>query len=129
MFTAFIAGTPKPQGSKNAYQRGGRIVLVESNKQLPEWRNNAINVFKANAPVEPLAGALVVSVFFYLPKPPSVKREYPHVKPDLDKLTRAIGDALTKARVIGDDGQITDFHLFKRYSDTPGALVLVDYLT
>ena len=30
----FIEGTPAPQGSKNAYQRGGRIVLVEASKNL-----------------------------------------------------------------------------------------------
>ena len=38
MIQAFVPGIPQPQGSKNAYVRGGRAVLVEANKNLPAWR-------------------------------------------------------------------------------------------
>lgn len=125
MFEAFIAGTPKPQGSKNGYIRGNRVVLVESNKALPIWRNHAINVLRENAPVEPMAGALHVSLFFYFIRPKTSKRKHPDVKPDIDKLARALLDALTQSGVIQDDSRVIALNAYKDYSDQEGAYVMV----
>jgi len=36
-FTAF--GKPLPQGSKNAFKTGNRVVLVEASKGLKPWRS------------------------------------------------------------------------------------------
>ena len=54
-----------------------------------------------------------------------MKRPLPHVKPDLDKLIRAMNDSLTDARVWGDDGQVTTISARKIYGPTPGAQVSV----
>ena len=61
-----------------------------------------------------LDGALGVALWFYLAKPKSVQRQYPAVVPDIDKLARAILDALKK--VITDDARIVDLFVRKRYA-------------
>ena len=38
MTTFHVAGFPAPQGSKNAYRRGNKVVLVESSKKVKPWR-------------------------------------------------------------------------------------------
>jgi Holliday junction resolvase RusA-like endonuclease len=65
---------------------------------------------------EPMDGALEVELWFYLPRPSSVFREYPSVMPDTDKLVRAVGDGLTNGGAIADDARIVDLHAYKRYS-------------
>lgn len=50
---------------------------------------------------------------------------------DLDKLARAIGDALVKARLIGDDGQIARIEAEKRWADPlmgPGVRIELETL-
>jgi crossover junction endodeoxyribonuclease RusA len=58
-----------------------------------------------------------VTMAFYLPRPQSLpKRVSAHVKaPDLDKLTRAVFDALTGV-AFHDDAQVVDLVATKRYA-------------
>jgi crossover junction endodeoxyribonuclease RusA len=64
-----------------------------------------------------LLEAVRVTLAFYLPRPQSLpKRVTAHVKaPDLDKLTRAVFDALTGV-VFHDDAQVVDLVATKRYA-------------
>jgi len=48
--------------------------------------------------------------------------------PDLDKLQRALGDAL-KGPVLRDDAQIAAWNVSKRYGTEPRAEVAIDRLT
>lgn len=127
MLQVFVPGIPQPQGSKNAFQRGNKIVLVEANKNLPAWRKLVTEKLEAeNASCEPLEGAVCLEVVFFMPRPKSVKRPYPSVKPDLDKLIRSINDSATDAGVIKDDSQVIEIVAFKVYEDTElptGALI------
>ena len=59
-------------------------------------------------------GPVSVKVRFFLPRPSTVRREYPSVYPDLDKLVRSTLDALNKG-VIDDDSRIVDLDAKKRY--------------
>lgn len=81
----------------------------------------------------PLLGPLVVELVVTVPalKKP---RRWPITRSsaDLDKHQRNVGDALTKARVIGDDSQIVRWEAEKTYPgqhpdalDEPGALVRI----
>lgn len=116
MIQVFVPGVAQPQGSKNAYNRGGRCVLVEANKNLPVWRTFvADKLEEANAGCEPMSGPVSLTAIFFMPKPKTVTRLLPHVKPDLDKLIRAIGDAATKSGVINDDSQICEIVAHKVY--------------
>jgi crossover junction endodeoxyribonuclease RusA len=66
-----------------------------------------------------------VTVLFQLQKPESAKRDYPTVPPDLDKLQRAIGDALSiDAGYIKDDAQIVEWHATKQYGQ-PSVIIRV----
>lgn len=116
MIQVFVPGVAQPQGSKNAYLRGKRCVLVEANKNLPVWRAFVQDKLEeANAGCEPMTGPVSLTAIFFMPKPKSVTRALPSVKPDLDKLIRAIGDSATKAGVIADDSQICEIVAHKVY--------------
>ncbi len=126
MLELFIAGVPRPQGSKNAYKRGTRVVLVESNKHLPVWRQAVYEALRASG--KQFEGAVTVMATFYIPRPKTNKRIYATTKPDVDKLVRAIGDCLTKAGTIVDDSYIVTWNAAKAYADgvEPGVRIIVE---
>jgi len=77
--------------------RGGRAVLVEANKKLPEWRKAvseaALLALADHQAVKPFTGPVKVAITFYLAKPAKPKWvNVPASKPDLDKLIRAVLD-------------------------------------
>lgn len=126
MLELFIAGVPRPQGSKNAYRRGTRVVMVEANKHLPEWRQAVYEALSASG--LKFEGAVMVMTTFYLPRPKTNKRLYATTKPDVDKLQRAIGDSLTKAGTIVDDSYIVTWNAAKAYADgvNPGVRIIIE---
>jgi crossover junction endodeoxyribonuclease RusA len=70
---------------------------------------------------------------FYLDRPSSVSRESrpsPIVPPDLDKLIRGVGDALTGV-IYDDDSQVIRVLAWKSYADArePGCFVRVNELS
>lgn len=73
----------------------------------------------------PFDGPLEVVVTFTLAKPRTVKREMPHVRPDVDKLLRSTLDALGSAGVYGDDSQVVHSDALKVYGIIPGASIIV----
>jgi len=116
MLQIFAPGIPQPQGSKNAYRRGTKIVLVEANKNLPAWRRLVKDKLEAaNTDCQPFLGAVSLDVMFFMPRPKSVKRELPTTKPDLDKLIRSINDSATDAGVLVDDSQVVEIVAYKVY--------------
>lgn len=130
MTSFVVAATPAPQGSKNAYLRGARVVLVESSTSLPAWRRAVAEAARAACDDYPLDGALDVDVTFYVPRPKSVARRaraMPTVKPDVDKLVRSLFDGITDGALWVDDARVTDLAARKRYADDHpvGAVVTV----
>jgi len=108
-----VFGQPAPQGSKTIMR--GR--LVEANKKLPAWRKAVQEAaeqveFYSEEPLE-------VLITFYLPRPKTVKRKHPAVKPDIDKLIRGTLDPLTQAGVIKDDALVVEVSARKEYCE-PG---------
>ena len=97
-----VNGTPVQQGSKNATVRGGKAVMYEAAaKKLTPWRTAVAKAARLQNPGhQPFVGPVIVEAVFSMPRPKSgegARRPYPSVAPDLDKLTRAIGDALKTA--------------------------------
>lgn len=127
MFEIFIAGEPRPQGSKKAFNRGAHIVLVEANKDLPAWRltMERMLALKKMELDTPFQTAVSVSLSFWLSRPKSVTRPYPTKTYDIDKLTRACLDALTKSGVIRDDSDVVDLVARKSYDDNHESGVLI----
>ena len=118
-----VRGIPAPQGSKR-HVGGG--VLVESSNKVAPWRQDvrraAEDAMNGHLPFD---GPMEVVVTFTLAKPRTVKREMPHVRPDLDKLVRSTLDALGSAGVYGDDSQVVSLVTWKVYGIIPGASIIV----
>lgn len=119
-----VAGVPAPQGSKTRTKWGMR----EDNPNTRPWREAV--AWEATAAMKgrkPLSGPLEMAVGFYFPRPKSHFRTGKHdgelkdsapaycaTKPDLDKLVRAIGDAITGV-VCRDDSQLVQVLAAKHY--------------
>ena len=120
-----VHGTPAAQGSKKAFIRGRKVNMVEMNEKLPAWRAavEAAARLAAGPAWKPIDGPVKVSGTIQLRKPKSTKfPTAPAGAPDLDKLQRAIGDALTKSKVIKDDARIVHWDIRKTWADNmPGA--------
>ena len=127
-FSTFVRGIPAPQGSKSAYIRGDRAIVVDANpKTLKDWRTAVGFVLQSEWHGPPMDGPLSVELNFALLRPKSVsekRRLHPTVMPDLDKLVRAVLDALTGI-VIVDDALVVELHSTKEYSDEAGVSIFV----
>lgn len=123
----YVLGNAAPQGSMKSVGKGR---LISSSKFLPAWRKLIVEAAQAKHGYdwEPMDGALGVIVEFYLPRPKTTKyKQFPAGTPDLDKLQRALGDALTIAGTIKDDARIVDWSAKKRWAIgcEPGAAITV----
>jgi len=121
----WVPGIPVAQGSKGYFN--GR--MVETNKGLYPWRRlveTTAELAMRGHQTIPAHVPVFVELDFYLPRPKTVTREWPTVRPDVDKLLRAVLDSMTKAGVYCDDAQVVDPHPIKRYAvDAPGVQVRV----
>lgn len=121
-----VLGVPAPQGSKRAFVVGNRAVVTEDSKRSAPWRDSvAAAGVAAMGGLPALDGPLQVTIQFRMPRPRSVKRLYPSVKPDIDKLARAVLDGLTAAAVIVDDSRVISLTAEKLYAEVPGASIRV----
>lgn len=124
----FIAGKPETQGSMKGFVINGRAVLTSTNKNLKTWRA-AIAAECPRLEGGPFDGAVMVMVDFCFERPKSHFKKngelrpdappYPHkMRCDLDKLQRAVGDALTGI-LWTDDCRIVQWNAVKFYCPGP----------
>ena len=127
-----VYGKPEPQGSMKAFMRkGARFPVVTSdNKNLKSYRQNLSVVALAQCRAEgfnpiPKKTPVEIELTFYFSRPASrSKRAAFTVKPDLDKLMRAVGDALTGI-CFEDDSQIVYAIIRKRYGSPERTIIEV----
>lgn len=100
-FSFFVPGEPITEGSTRAFASGQRVVVThDRGPELTAWRIKVAHAAEAAAEAaywEPRHdGPVEVWAEFRLPRPKSApkSRKHAQTKPDLDKLQRAIGDAL-----------------------------------
>ena len=133
-----VRGLPAPQGSKRHVGHG---IMVESSKAVAPWREAVrAETQRAMTGAPPMEGALMVAAVFSLPRPrshygsgknarvvkPSAPLD-PFLRPDLDKLLRAVLDGLTEGGAWLDDSQVVEIDAGKRYG-TPGCEIEVKAL-
>lgn len=120
-----VPGIPAAQGSKRHLGNG---VMVESSKRVKPWRTDVRQAAIDHCP-EPITGPVALDLEFRFPRPkshhgtgrnanqlkPSAPRAHTQ-KPDLDKLARAIGDALAGI-AYRDDSQIIQTLARKAWED------------
>lgn len=113
-----VYGTPSPQGSKSfGGFRNGKPVLVEQSKGVDPWRKTVRHVAlqairewsaKTGRSWVAIDEPVMVSVAVTLPSSKAAEARgdvFSYNVPDLDKLQRAIGDALAPTPLRDDDGK------------------------
>lgn len=139
LIAAFVPGVPRPQGSKRPFrnQHSGKIAMVESSKHVKTWRDDIRGALLDRLPAAaPFTCPVSVRLVFTMPRPKGHYRTgrnahllrdtappLPIGKPDVDKLIRAVLDAVGSAGVYVDDSQVTQVLGIKRYGRTPGVLI------
>ena len=137
MISFTVYGNPIPQGSKQPFtfkdKNTGKVrasLSDSSGKNLATWRNDVSVIAQQNRPENIFDDAVSVTLRFFFVRPKSIsekKRPYPNVKPDVDKITRAIFDAM-KGKIYTDDARVCDLVVKKRYDTTPRVEIEVEPL-
>jgi crossover junction endodeoxyribonuclease RusA len=120
VFDVFVHGTPAPKGSKTAKGRraNGSAILVESAaKTLVPWAERVERAARESG--VRLTGPAIVIVAFHLRRPARPTYDLPAVKPDVDKLVRAVFDALEAGGVLEQDARVVEVTARKCYALSP----------
>jgi crossover junction endodeoxyribonuclease RusA len=116
-------GDPKPQGSKRGFvTKTGKVALVEmAGNPLKLWRESIALTAQVEAKKqnwEVTDQPVSMEVIFYMKKPQKPKFSLPAVRPDIDKLLRALLDGLTQAKTVYlDDSQVCILQASKTYGE------------
>jgi len=140
-----VAGHPAPQGSKRAFrnQHTGRIQQVENSERVAPWRQDVRQAVTDQALDAHYAGPVAVFIQFVFQRPKShyrtgrnshLLRDAAPPRPygktnDVDKLARAVLDALTSSQLLDDDGQVVHLVATKVYGPHSGAFIRVEEVT
>lgn len=123
-FSVFVPGKPAPQGSKRGIPtKNGKVAMVESSKAVKPWREDIRQALldDDNHALARFDGPVRVVLEFVMPRPKSMpvsRPTPPHTKrPDIDKIARAVLDAVSSAGVWVDDSHVIDLHPTKRTAE------------
>jgi crossover junction endodeoxyribonuclease RusA len=117
-----VYAKPQPQGSSRGFHPKGskHIIITSDNKNLRPYRQQvslcavaAMNEMGAERIPRKIPVELRLRFYFQKPESRSKKAQMT-VKPDVDKLVRAVGDSLSGI-CYDDDSQVTDLIVRKRY--------------
>lgn len=141
-----VMGVPQPKGSAQSFgyipkdsaghafinRKGDPLVRVKTMSDNPKnkgWQQlvaEAASVAIQMTLLDPvpfaiLDGPVTLTCVFYLPRPAYIRdKVVPHIKrPDADKLTRSVKDALSKV-AWRDDGQVNRMVIEKYYAEPQG---------
>ena len=123
MDSFFVKGRPVPQGSLKFIQ--GRPIHARAT-DLAIWRADIARNAELSG-YRPVDGAVKVTCEFIYMKPKTSTRSMPWVKPDLDKLIRAVLDGLTGV-AYADDCQVTIIQASKSYGSAEGVWITIEQL-
>lgn len=129
IFKFTVLGRAEPQGSMKAFMIKGKPVLTSDNAKMKPWRQQVGWVAleaRGGSEMAPRGIPVALEVIFYFRKPTGTShRQFrPTKKPDLDKLCRALCDAL-KGVLYEDDSQITGLIAQKHFGLPERAEVIV----
>jgi Holliday junction resolvase RusA-like endonuclease len=139
----WVPGIPATAGSKKPFlyrsKKDGKMhaSMAPDNKRQKPWMSS-VSMFAHEAYFGPLlSGPITLWITFRLPRPKSdfgsgrnsdklkpSAASYHIKKPDLDKLNRAVSDAL-KGIIWKDDSQVCALHSTKEYGSNPGAQITI----
>lgn len=126
-------GVPQTKGSAKAFMRPGMKfpVVTNDNAKCKPWQAGVTQAAADTFTGEPWRGPVMLTLVFYMPRPKGHYRTgknaellresapvHHAVKPDLDKLLRAVKDGL-KGVVYLDDAQVVWVNARKEYASVP----------
>jgi crossover junction endodeoxyribonuclease RusA len=135
-----VPGIPVPQGSVRAFKaKSGKVVTQnDPTGSIERWRGDIRSALRGLVPGVLVSEPVAMRLSFRFPRPaahylpanqsrrePELRLDAPHWKasePDVDKLARAVLDALTGV-VYADDALVTSIVAAKRYvseGEVPG---------
>lgn len=129
VLTSTIHGKPVTQGSMKAivHRHSGKAIVVQDHKsELDAWRGRIANTIRSRRDGRSFTGPVSCELVFRLRRPAAHSGTkglfpsspvHPIVKPDIDKLARAVLDALTQSGVWRDDSQAVEVTARKVYAD------------
>ena len=109
-FTLPIAPVPKAR-PRFAHGR------AYSDPKSVAFENEFIYLALKHRPEKPLSCDIALVLTFTIERPPSVKRPFPSVRPDLDNYVKGVKDAMNKVFYI-DDAQVVATSAKKIYGAT-----------
>jgi crossover junction endodeoxyribonuclease RusA len=125
-----VIGTPEPKGSPKVLRLpNGRSILTVRTGKGERWERHVAQVAAQYAPPEPIDRPIRVHLEFALRPPKRPRWRQPDTRPDLDKLARAVLDALQRARLYVDDARVHWLFAEKRWAESlelPGVHVSVE---
>lgn len=131
MIVFTIWGKPVQKGSTRSFlhRTTRKVITLPAAKGYREWEKEAVAVARTASRGQTFDGPVKVSLDFVLSLPQSERAARWHaVRPDLDKLTRAVLDVLTVAGIVKDDGQVAQIEATKIAGQNPSVSVIVDRL-
>lgn len=126
-FTFTIDGRCPTKGSTKSFvhPKSGRVVTMADNRNLKQWTTDARWVARAaKVPLIYKPNGVYVKVRVDFVKPKTAKQDTPTVRPDCDKLLRAILDMLTGVG-YADDSQVVHAAIMKAYGPSEQVTVTI----
>ncbi len=134
-FTVF--GIPQTKGSAKGFvvpgKNGGRAraIITNDNTKNKPWAQTVSVAAQQFRPLDGLwSGPVKVTLIFRMPIPKSLPKRKPAFmtkRPDIDKCTRSILDAI-KGVIYSDDSQVVGLEVFKVYGLEPGVIVKAEQI-
>lgn len=138
----FVLGAIPPKSTaQKAVRFDPRSKRVFHSQKGQEVVADYVSLLKDQAPAEPITGPIELSIMAVWPYRKSdtatkALRDLTEqfwgkryaVKPDASNFAKSLEDVLVKLCFIGDDAQVSDLHVYKRFSHTPAVLIGVNSL-
>lgn len=134
MITFTVPGTPVAKGRPRFARRGAFVSAYTDSKTASYENLVKVKAEEAMQGKTLFDGAVWVGIALYITPPASWSQKkqrqaldgeiFPTSKPDVDNVVKGIFDAMNDI-VWGDDKQVCDVHIMKRYSQTALASVSV----
>lgn len=90
-------------------------------QDLALWRADIARIAKTIV-IEKAQQGVELHLTFILKKPKTVNRNEPYIRPDIDKLSRAVLDGLTGV-AYEDDEQVVKLTAIKEYGENEGVVI------
>lgn len=132
--TFTVLGVAAAKGNMKAFpfKRGDGTLgaaVTEGTKNSKDWQLAVSGAAQQQCAGKFFEGAVRLAIVFFLPRPQSLPARVKHhiKKPDVDKLVRAVKDAL-KGVLWNDDAQVIELFAWKGYATRqPHVRIIVDH--